>query len=155
MNTPARSEVEPTLNPTSSIAQDVIQRKGAYGRFAERWFSKNGWIPSGTKVQSAASNALQAVIPVKAASGPEEPGASKNERDAVSSQDVPAVAITLLPKILKTLNLMFNSKCFYFSHDLDITRRLGTQQSRSAGVPLSKLADPLVSSYCSLNLRSS
>ncbi|KAI5783604.1 SacI homology domain-containing protein [Geopyxis carbonaria] len=27
----------------SSIGEDVIGRKGAYGRFAEKWFSKRGW----------------------------------------------------------------------------------------------------------------
>ncbi len=27
----------------SSIAEDVISRRGSYGRFAQRWFSKSGW----------------------------------------------------------------------------------------------------------------
>ena len=27
----------------SSVVQDVIGRKGQYGRFADRWFSKKGW----------------------------------------------------------------------------------------------------------------
>ncbi|MDB5910782.1 MAG: putative scal-like, partial [Massilia sp.] len=27
----------------SSIAEDVISRKGSYGRFAQRWFSRTGW----------------------------------------------------------------------------------------------------------------
>lgn len=28
---------------TSSVAEDVITRKGGYGRFAKKWFSKKGW----------------------------------------------------------------------------------------------------------------
>lgn len=29
--------------PRTSAAEDVIKKKGMYGRFAERWFSKRGW----------------------------------------------------------------------------------------------------------------
>ena len=29
---------------TGSAAQDVIGRQGVYGRFADRWFSKRGWV---------------------------------------------------------------------------------------------------------------
>ncbi|CAK7274021.1 hypothetical protein SEPCBS57363_005948 [Sporothrix epigloea] len=29
--------------PGNSIAQDVISRRGSYGRFAQRWFSRSGW----------------------------------------------------------------------------------------------------------------
>ena len=28
---------------TSNVAEDVIEKKGQYGRFADRWFSKKGW----------------------------------------------------------------------------------------------------------------
>lgn len=27
----------------TSVAEDVIQRKGVYGRFADKWFSRKGW----------------------------------------------------------------------------------------------------------------
>jgi hypothetical protein len=30
-------------NRTSSVAEDVLTRKGGYGRFASKWFSKRGW----------------------------------------------------------------------------------------------------------------
>lgn len=40
---------KPTLpikghKPNNSIAQDVISRRGSYGRFAQRWFSRSGWL---------------------------------------------------------------------------------------------------------------
>ncbi|CAK7222797.1 hypothetical protein SCUCBS95973_004958 [Sporothrix curviconia] len=31
-------------NPSNSIAEDVISRRGSYGRFAQRWFSRSGWL---------------------------------------------------------------------------------------------------------------
>ncbi|ERT01765.1 hypothetical protein HMPREF1624_00059 [Sporothrix schenckii ATCC 58251] len=30
--------------PNNSIAEDVISRRGSYGRFAQRWFSRSGWL---------------------------------------------------------------------------------------------------------------
>lgn len=33
----------------SSIAEDVVVKKGAYGRFADRWFSKKGWSTEGRR----------------------------------------------------------------------------------------------------------
>ncbi|CAK7219067.1 hypothetical protein SBRCBS47491_003718 [Sporothrix bragantina] len=30
--------------PGNSIAEDVISRRGSYGRFAQRWFSRSGWL---------------------------------------------------------------------------------------------------------------
>ncbi|KAK6353008.1 hypothetical protein TWF696_004999 [Orbilia brochopaga] len=35
----------------STIAEDVIGRKGLYGRFAERWFSKRGWQVDTNRLQ--------------------------------------------------------------------------------------------------------
>ena len=31
------------LHRRTSIAEDVIDKKGVYGRFADKWFSKRGW----------------------------------------------------------------------------------------------------------------
>ncbi|KAF3933605.1 Synaptojanin-2 [Dactylella cylindrospora] len=36
---------------SSHIAEDVIGRKGVYGRFAERWFSKRGWQVDRNRLQ--------------------------------------------------------------------------------------------------------
>ncbi|KAI9660528.1 MAG: hypothetical protein M1821_009879 [Bathelium mastoideum] len=46
--TPARESEEKTAadkghKKTTSVVEDVISKRGAYGRFAERWFSKAGW----------------------------------------------------------------------------------------------------------------
>lgn len=41
---------------TSNVAQDVLERKGQYGRFAERWFSRKGW--SSEKIRAQGSKAF-------------------------------------------------------------------------------------------------
>lgn len=38
---------------TSNVAQDVLARKGQYGRFAERWFSKKGWSTEKRRAQGS------------------------------------------------------------------------------------------------------
>ena len=40
----------------SSIGEDVIGRKGAYGRFAEKWFSKRGWTVDQRRVEGLSSD---------------------------------------------------------------------------------------------------
>jgi hypothetical protein len=59
---------------------------------------------------------------------------------------------TLIPRILKTTNLYFTSRSFYFSYDYDLSRSISRQESSSASVPLYKRFDPLVSIY-SITLR--
>jgi len=46
---PRRPNHHRTLS--SSIAEDVIGKKGVYGRFAERWFSKRGWQVDRNRLQ--------------------------------------------------------------------------------------------------------
>ncbi|KAF1984011.1 hypothetical protein K402DRAFT_360244 [Aulographum hederae CBS 113979] len=43
------------LKKTTTVAEDVINRKGAYGRFTDRWFSKKGWSTEGRKMQGMSS----------------------------------------------------------------------------------------------------
>lgn len=38
---------------TSNVAHDVLARKGQYGRFAERWFSKKGWSTEKRRAQGS------------------------------------------------------------------------------------------------------
>ncbi len=38
---------------TSNVAQDVLTRKGQYGRFAERWFSRKGWSTEKRRAQGS------------------------------------------------------------------------------------------------------
>jgi vesicle coat complex subunit len=39
------------LKKSTTFVKDVVQDKGLYGRFANKWFSKNGWTANGRKRQ--------------------------------------------------------------------------------------------------------
>lgn len=54
-------------------------------------------------------------------------------------------ANALVPKLLRTTRMLLSSRSFFYSYDLDITRRLGGENMRNAELPLSKSVDPLVS----------
>ncbi|PNY28574.1 Phosphatidylinositide phosphatase SAC2 [Tolypocladium capitatum] len=105
----------------SSVAEDVICRRGSYGRFAQSWFSRSGWTMEqrrtmgmsvssagstpGVDVDSAASSVAK--VPLTDDSGTQTP------------------VSTLLPKLLRTVKVLFgSSRSFYFSYDVDITRSL-------------------------------
>lgn len=155
---------------TSSVAEDVIGKKGQYGRFAERWFSKKGWTterrrmqgmsvdgveePGISSGQGTASNnppskstspatTLDGAKSADQTSDPENPNiAAKSNTSDISTVNV---TNTLLPKLLRTTRMLLGSRSFYFSYELDITRRLGTNDQKDSEVPLHKSLDPLVS----------
>ena len=56
-----------------------------------------------------------------------------------------SVAKTLLPKLLRTTRMLLASQSFFFSYDLDITRRIDNQSSKGSELPLHQSVDPLVS----------
>ncbi|KAH7055949.1 SacI homology domain-containing protein [Macrophomina phaseolina] len=151
----------------TSVAEDVIGRKGVYGRFAQRWFSKKGWSAEGRRMQGMSSDEdlaqkPKARSPVPAPQDAPEATAS-TAADPVSpppsgsdatvkpvddaAQDLPKSADnntgTLLPKILKTTKLYFSSRSFFFSYDLDLSRSWGKQAETHSSLPLWKLYDPL------------
>ena len=144
---------------TSSVAGDVIEKKGQYGRFAERWFSKKGW-------QMAQGMSVEGVEKIVTSSGqvtglnnPQSKSSSTatmldgvESSDRTSDLEVPNQASeggnitnTLLPKLLRTTRMLLGSRSFFFSYELDITRRLGTNDGKGSLIPLYKSADPLVS----------
>jgi hypothetical protein len=66
------------------------------------------------------------------------------QKDAgISTSPIDQKSVALLPKILRTTKLYFGSKSFYFSYDIDISRRLSMQVS-SKSQPLFQQFDPLV-----------
>lgn len=113
----------------STVAEDVISRKGSYGRFANRWFSKIS-LPT----QTPRASVDQPVTESTAAKVPRE-----EEEDNAEAR-----TSSLLPKLLRTTQVLFgSSRSFYFSYDWDITRswaeRIRTQQK---GLPLHQQVNP-------------
>jgi len=116
-------EAAKTVSARSSIAEDVIHKRGSYGRFASSWFSRSGWTQDQQKAMGISNS------PTLSATEP--PGEKK--QGAVTAQDtIPkdqaasqAETSTLLPKLLRTVQILFgSSRSFYFSYDLDITRNM-------------------------------
>ncbi|KAL8806302.1 MAG: hypothetical protein Q9182_001449 [Xanthomendoza sp. 2 TL-2023] len=134
-------------NP-DSVAQDVISRRGQYGRFAERWFSRKGWTSERRKAQGMSSD--QEPSP---SDRPETVSDSRVEEGEPLRPELPSpqtailqghdVTSTLLPKLLRTTKMLFASKSFFYSYDYDITRRLGDQKGKATNLPLYRRVDPL------------
>jgi hypothetical protein len=101
----------------SRVAEDVIRRRGSYGRFAQRWFSRSGWTLD-QKRNMGLSNAPK--VP--------ETGSTATETSDQTQEGLNQVALSepeLLPKLLRTAQVLFgSSRSFYFSYDFDLTRSL-------------------------------
>jgi len=168
------TDSKPPISPRtsaegSSVAEDIIGKRGQYGRFAERWFSKKGWSAERRKAQGMSmenrektdQNALPSestgavdVKPSIKQTRPSDPvdlsqdGTLNPEQKETAQSVVPSptdnVTSTLLPKLLSTTKMLLASKSFYFSYDYDITRRIGSQCSRD--ILMHRAVDPLVRS---------
>ena len=153
----------------SSVAEDVIEKRGQYGRFAERWFSKKGWTTEKRRAQGMSTGGVDKLEascdlvagPTDLQSDSSSPattldGIESSDRTSVISitnqgpkSDVPGspaanVTTTLIPKLLRTTRMLLASRSFFFSYELDITRRLGFND-KGYSTPLHKSVDPLVS----------
>ncbi|KAI7760123.1 hypothetical protein LZL87_007416 [Fusarium oxysporum] len=102
----------------SRVAEDVIRRRGSYGRFAQRWFSRSGWTLD-QKRNMGLSNSSS--VPENNA-----PATETSSEDAQEGLDkVVPNEPELLPKLLRTAHVLFgSSRSFYFSYDVDLTRSL-------------------------------
>ncbi|KAK3994705.1 Phosphatidylinositide phosphatase SAC2 [Cladorrhinum sp. PSN332] len=137
------TEASPATTARSSIAKDVISRRGSYGRFAQRWFSRSGWVQDNKRTMGITEGVNVA-----------DPGGSSNNK--ASNKNVPTrfripdgadgseAAISLLPKLLRTTQILYgSSRTFYFSYDYDITRSLANPKvPATAFIPLHAHVDP-------------
>ncbi|KAH5232047.1 hypothetical protein HBI62_066990 [Parastagonospora nodorum] len=148
----------------SSVAADVMQRKGVYGRFADKWFSRKGWSADSRRTQGLSSQENPTgKVPKNVESTPkdEELGADPADQEALPSsekvapesvkpENIPkalegqkdATTVALLPKILQTTRMYFSSGNFFFSYDYDLSHSIGTSRPNSS-LPLFRQFDPL------------
>lgn len=150
----------------TSVAEDVMHKKGVYGRFADKWFSKKGWSADSRRLQGMSSDDdlarkgapknVDSTVPkeeennIEALSKPETVNVPK-QGESIGPEDIPkalegqtdATTATLLPKILRTTKMYFSSGNFFFSYDYDLSRGIGQQQPNSS-LPLFRQYDPLV-----------
>ncbi|KAK2045422.1 hypothetical protein LZ31DRAFT_464476 [Colletotrichum somersetense] len=123
----------------STVAKDVIGRRGSYGRFAQTWFSKSGW----TQEQKRSTGWSGAAHQVRR-SVDHSPSKAAPSRPTAEETTEPAPASALLPKLLRTTQILFgSSRSFFFSYDFDITRRWTSRSTwQSDEVPLHERVDP-------------
>ncbi|KAK4242525.1 SacI homology domain-containing protein [Achaetomium macrosporum] len=142
------SETEgPAPRPTagdrpSSVAQDVIERRGSYGRFAQRWFSRSGWRVDQKRMMGLSAD--DGPAGGKAGKEKEKEEAVPTKFSIPSDADGSEAAISLLPKLLRTTQILFgSSKTFYFSYDHDITRSMANPKvPETPLVPLHQHVEP-------------
>ncbi|KAF3481138.1 uncharacterized protein GIQ15_03897 [Arthroderma uncinatum] len=133
----------------TSIAEDVIKKRGRYGRFTAEWFARKGWgsiglsdsrrrspISSNDGSTHAESMELK-ILGAGAADGQD----TKDTSETAAIAD--ARTHDLMPKLLRYTKMMFGSRSFYYSYDHDITRRFGPIDPASTHVPLCHQANPL------------
>jgi hypothetical protein len=137
---------------TSSVAEDVMTRKGGYGRFAQKWFSRKGWAVD----QRRNLGMTVSESSIAAASGNDSAKTETAGQDIISSDvgkindtsirddKVRDVAANLLPKLLRTTQILFgSSRSFFFSYDYDITRNLMQRRPANNESPLHRQVDPM------------
>lgn len=117
----------------TSIVENVIAKRGQYGRFASEWFSKQGWgvakhPPGGsppvavTKPSTGDSASAENARPEDDPTPPERERRDSESKQATAHAHTSAAA--MVPKILRSARLILTSRSFYFSYDFDLTRRL-------------------------------
>ncbi|KAH8893431.1 hypothetical protein GQ53DRAFT_718170 [Thozetella sp. PMI_491] len=109
----------PNNSARSSIAEDVISRRGSYGRFAQRWFSRSGWAMGQKRMMGLSADQGRP----QAAGG--TPQGSTRQPVVLDDSAANDAAASLLPRLLRTAQILFgSSRSFYFSYDYDITRSM-------------------------------
>ncbi|XXH03499.1 hypothetical protein Hte_009904 [Hypoxylon texense] len=140
--------VRPGNERRSSIAEDVIKRRGSYGRFAQRWFSRKGWVLD--QKRNPGINTIEENQAGDSAGNTKKGDTDKELSDTVVKEKVdpppaPSAGETLMPKLLRFAHIWLGtSRSFYFSYDLDITRSVAAQSATAAAatLPLHQTADP-------------
>jgi len=138
---------------SSSVAEDVFQRKGSYGRFAQQWFGNKGWIMGQQRnVGMSRTEQVRKEDDTDGKRTATQPGPVDDKAlgKTVVSEDVekpraPTAGESLMPKLLRMAHIWFGtSRSFYFSYDLDITHSLASTPSpATSGTSLHKTADPM------------
>lgn len=153
----------------TSIAEDVIRRKGFYGRFAQKWFSRGGWATENRQKQGMSSEEDLS----KARELQQNPAAAvehdkehekhvdniepfgEHKRDEIAKDPPQEIAdtakaqaqetrIAMLPKVLTVSKMFFSSKSFFFAYDYDLSRSLVNQPDTPLSSSLHSTFDPLV-----------
>jgi len=148
------------------IIENVIGRKGLYGRFADKWFSNRGWTKENRKLQGMSTETEVKDMHTGRKLADSRVSHDKGEEHGMSNTELPspenlepspsvhkpeqtanmdeALLKSVTPKLVYTTRLLLSSRTFFFSYDNDLTHRFSSQSKSSRDLPLHKQADPQV-----------
>lgn len=116
---------------STSIAEIVATRNVSFGKFASQWFSRQ----RPTSVEPTADTEHEAATPKPAEKGDTivedvdnavraKEAASTSANTSQTSNANYVATRNLLPRILRTIKMVFTSQSYFFSYDFDLTRRI-------------------------------
>lgn len=132
----------------SSIAEDVIKRRGSYGRFAQRWFSGKGWMMDQKRnlgLSSVETDQPEDTVDKVPTANEDKKLSNTVVHEKVDPPPAPTAGESLIPKLLRFAHIWLGaSRSFYFSYDVDITRSVASRSTMAAAAtpPLHQTADP-------------
>lgn len=148
---PEAAAVEPPkgmLSKSTTFTKNVINDKGRYGRFAERWFSKNG---SNATIRQRQGMSSEQDFPsssdnqdVHRTSEDEDNVETSHATEEITAAKKSTAIESLSGRIQRTARLFFSTSGFYFSYDFDLSTRLDQNDMKPSETPLWKRFDPLV-----------
>lgn len=135
VSTPA-GDIQPYQGKNSSntsVAEDVATRKVSFGKFATQWLSRQRW-PTAATTAGQNTDHLNEPRPGSRQDLTVRDTTTAQEHaprdDAVNTQPIneasvpkPTATIGLLPRILRTTKMIFTSGSYFFSYDVDLTKR--------------------------------
>lgn len=144
----------PRSESSTSIAHDVLAKKGNFGRFASQWFSRQGWgTERGRKSPDTQTTTIGAEAKAdKVAHGDAVESSKPEQHPEEVTDDVPDLkpppkasreeVAAMIPKILRAAKLIMTSRSCFFSYEFDLTRRMGLLQGKAVA-PAKSTMDPL------------
>ena len=112
----------------TSIVQDVIINRAQYGKVASQWFSRKAWAQGRLAPTTTPTSGQQKPLSdATSSTGQDLPVEKVTTAEAgnVPGKSTQDAAVALIPKILRGTRLILTSRSFFFSYDIDITRRMG------------------------------
>ena len=115
---------------STSVAEDVATRNVSFGNFASQWLSRQKW-PASTL--SANKTVIDSSEPKPASkdddlpkdlAGVEHSTGTESKVPGTSQGSKYSTTINLLPRILKTTKMIFTSGSYFFSYDINLTKRM-------------------------------
>lgn len=143
----------------TSVAEDVATGNVSFGRFATQWLSRQRW-PGPNPAASSPGTLADGRVDTRSTENPDpdRDHVAKEQGEQVESVSGPianekvvgVATLGLLPRILKTTKMIFTSRSYFYSYDVDLTRNFESL-GKIDQPPVPRNMNPLVSQKSSLS----